>query len=112
LDTQISCLRNYDCREIQYCADRRVFAQVAVNHEPDVAREIWNVLIDPDNIVVSFSQKAGQAGHTHPGPHSDQVLADVVQFAGHRAVASNAERSGSPTCPEPRSPGGFSTSLG
>jgi hypothetical protein len=63
-----------------------------VNQKPDIARERRNVLIDPDEIVVSVPDKAGQTGHTHPGPHGDQVLADVVQFASHRSTAGNAEQ--------------------
>lgn len=80
------------CHKIHHCADRRVFTQVAVNHEPDVAREGRNVLIDPDEIGVSLREKAGQAGHTHPGPRRDQVFADVVQFARHRPIAGNTEQ--------------------
>ncbi|HTU56270.1 MAG TPA: hypothetical protein VMF62_20065, partial [Acetobacteraceae bacterium] len=48
--------------------------------------------MDPNEIAVSLAEKAGQAGHAHPGPHRDQVFADVVQFAGDRAVAGNAEQ--------------------
>jgi hypothetical protein len=63
-----------------------------VNQKPDIARERRNVLTDPDEIVVSVPDKAGQAGHTHPGSRGHQVLTDVVQFAGDRAIASNAEQ--------------------
>jgi hypothetical protein len=63
-----------------------------VNHEPDVARERRNVLTDPDEIVVSVPDEAGQTGHTHPGSRGDQVLADVVQFASHRPIAGNTEQ--------------------
>jgi hypothetical protein len=63
-----------------------------MNHEPDVAREGRDLLIDPDEIAVSFPKKARQAGHTDPGPHRDQVFTDVVQFAGYRAIAGKAEQ--------------------
>jgi hypothetical protein len=63
-----------------------------VNHEPDVAREWWDLLIDPDEIAVSVPKKARQAGHTDAGPHRDQVFADVVQFAGYGAISGNAEQ--------------------
>jgi len=63
-----------------------------VNQKPDVARERRTALTDPNEIVVPASDKAGQAGHTHTGLHGDQVLADVVQFASHRAIAGNAQQ--------------------
>lgn len=63
-----------------------------MNHDPDITREGWNVLMDSDEIVVSVPEEAGQAGHTHGGPHRAQVLADVVQFASHRAIAGDAEQ--------------------
>lgn len=91
-DRQISILGNYDRHKIHHRTHRRSSAQVSVNQKPDIARERGNVLADPDEIVVSVPDKAGQAGHTHAGPHGDQVLADVVQFAGHRTVAGNAEQ--------------------
>ena len=62
-----------------------------MNREPNVAREGWNILVDPDEIAVSLPDEAGQASHTHSGPRRDQVLADVVQFAGHRAAVGNTE---------------------
>ena len=55
------------CDEIHHGADCRRLPQVAVNDQPDVAREGWDVLVDPDEIVVSVAEKAGQAGHTHAG---------------------------------------------
>lgn len=85
-------LGNGGCDEIHYCAYCRGVSQIAVNHEPDVARERGNIRIDPDEIVVSLAQKAGQASHTHPSPRRNQMFADVVQFAGHRAVAGNTEQ--------------------
>ncbi len=63
-----------------------------MNHEPDVAREGRNVLMDSDEVAVPIPEKAGQAGYTCPGPHGDQVLAYVVQFAGYGAVAGDAEQ--------------------
>lgn len=89
---QIAILGNCGCREVHHCAYCRGFAQIAVNYEPDVAREGWNVLMDSDEVTVSFPNKAGQAGHAHGGPHGDQVLADVVQFACYGAVAGNAKQ--------------------
>jgi hypothetical protein len=85
-------LSNYDCHKIHHCAHRRSSAQVSVNQKPDIARERRNVLINPDEIVVSVPDKAGQAGYTHAGPYGDQVLTDVVQFASHRTIAGNAEQ--------------------
>ena len=91
-DTQISILGNDGCGEIHHRAYRGGFAQIAVNHEPDVARKARNALVDADEVAVSLPEKARQAGHAHAGPHGDQVLADMVQFAGHRTAAGNAEQ--------------------
>jgi len=82
-------LGNYDRNKIHHCAHGRSSAQVSVNQKPDIARERRNVLTDPDQIAVSVPDKAGQAGHTHAGPYGDQVFADMVQFAGHRAMPSS-----------------------
>ena len=62
-----------------------------MNHEPDVTREGRDVLINPDKVPLSIRKKARQASHTYPGPRGDQMLADVVQFASHRTIASDAE---------------------
>ena len=90
-DRQIPMLGNHGCDEIHHGAYCWRFAQVAVNHEPDVTREGRDVLVNPDKISLSIGKKARQAGHTHPGPHGDQMLADVVQFASHRTIAGDAE---------------------
>ena len=47
------------------------FAQIAVNHEPDFAGKGWNSLMDLDEVAVLFPEKAGQAGHTDTGSHSN-----------------------------------------
>jgi len=56
---QIAILGNCDCREIHHRAYRRCFAQVSMNHKPDVACEPRNVPTDPDEIVVFVPDKAG-----------------------------------------------------
>jgi hypothetical protein len=84
-DTQISILRNCDRHKIHHGAHRRSSAQVSVNQKPDIARERRNVLTDPDEIVVSVPDKAGQAGHTHAGPHGDQVLAESARIGSARS---------------------------
>jgi hypothetical protein len=63
-----------------------------MNQKPDIARERRQVLGDPDEIVVFIPDKTGQASHTHTGPHGDQVLTDVVQFAGHRTITGDTEQ--------------------
>lgn len=74
------------------CDTKSITARIAVNHNPDVARKIWNCLINPDQILVSISDKAGQASDTDPGPRRNQMFTDIVQFAGHGAVARNAQQ--------------------
>jgi hypothetical protein len=59
-----------------------------VNHEPDVAREGRDLLVDPDEIPVCVPKKARQAGHADPGP----------ERLTQRRVA------GRPSPPTPRSP--------
>lgn len=90
--TQIPIFGDCDRHKIHHGAHRRGPAQVSVNQQPDVARERQNVFSDPDEIAILVPDEAGQAGYTYARPHGDQVLADVVQFAGHRAVAGNAEQ--------------------
>ena len=79
------------CDEIDHRAYCRGLAKVAVNHDPDVAREGRDVLLDSDEIALSVPEKARQASHAYSGPHGHQVLADVVQFASHGTIAGDAE---------------------
>ena len=85
-------LRDSDCHKVHHGAHRGSFAQVSVNYEPDIARERRRVFTDADEIVVSIADEAGQARHTDPGPHGDQVFVDVVEFTSHRAIAGNPEQ--------------------
>jgi hypothetical protein len=78
--------------EIHHGAYCRGFTQVAVDHNPDVSRKGRDVLVDPDKIALSIAEKARQAGHTYPGPHGDEVLADVVQFASDGTIIGDAEQ--------------------
>jgi hypothetical protein len=71
-------LGNDGCDEIHHRAYRWGFAQVAVNREPNIAREGWNGRIDADEIAVAVPEKAGQAGYTRSGPHGNQVFTDVI----------------------------------
>src|SRR5262245_28993150 len=92
MDRQVAMLGDNGYYESHHCAYRRGLPQVAVNHEPDVARKGWHVLMDADEIVVFVSEEAGQAGYTYPSPYGNQMFADVVQFAGHWPLSGNAEQ--------------------
>src|SRR5262249_20790200 len=91
-DGQISVLGYCGRDEIHHCAHRRGAAQIAVNDKPNVAHEGWYLVAESDKVAVALAEKAGQAAYSDPGVDSDQVFADVIQFADHRAVAGNSEQ--------------------
>ncbi len=82
-----------ECDEkIHHGTDGRRLAQIAVDEEPDIPGEGRNVLADSHQIRVGVAQKAGQPGDTCSRPRRNEMPADVVQLAGDRPSASNAEQ--------------------
>src|SRR5690349_1133419 len=80
------------CDEIHHRAHRRSLPQVAVNHEPDIARKGRDTLADADEIARAVAKEARQPGHADAGLRSNQMFADMVELAGHRPFAGNAEQ--------------------
>lgn len=58
-DRQIWMLGNHSRRKIHNRAHGGRPTQVPVNQKPDIAREGWDVAIEPDKIMVSVPDKAG-----------------------------------------------------